>query len=664
MPHVMSQEQLINHVTANNQFSSGVAALQDGRLFFTYTSLTNNTFEFEDIWGRAATIGADGRLSFLDATILSEGDRGRQQHVQAWAGPFFSNPGNSDNFLLSYTDAVPIGITLTAPGTVIRTVQSVGQDGTLNMSAPFVLTSNAPASDFRVIASPGDAEAIVLFRQSPPSGSGSDINYIAQINLDAVTTTGFAIRNAIPLAQSIDVRGENEPDAARIAGLDGSVFLSVWANQSAGAPFSARVIGFDGSGAPVAGVETAFAATQGRGGRTTSVSLDDDIEIEALADGTLVAIYEQRVNSALLNTDEIAATVLTVNGDLSVSFGTTTLVGSFSGDSDLAALAMKDGRLLVAWHTAGVDGLDVYATLGTPDGAGGLIFETPFLVNDQTRNDQRDVSMTQLADGRVVFTYTSSDFGLGDFSGLSVVSRVMTLDPIPGVQRTGSDMNDTLSGGLGPDRLDGGLGNDTLYGGDGPDTLIGGEGDDLIFGGASAADLRDVIFGGAGNDRIDAGYGNDQVYGGDGNDTVEGGFGVDEIIGQGGDDVLTGSAFSDLIFGGDGDDFINGGFGSDRVNGGAGADRFYHLGIADHGSDWIQDYSSADGDVLVWGGGAATRAQFQVNTTETAGAGAAGVEEAFVIYRPTGQILWALVDGGAQGAINLQIGGQVFDLLA
>jgi len=224
--------------------------------------------------------------------------------------------------------------------------------------------------------------------------------------------------------------------------------------------------------------------------------------------------------------------------------------------------------------------------------------------------------------------------------------------------------DDTLIGGAGDDILRGDAGNDSIRGGDGADTLNGGDGDDVILGGTSAFDLRDVIYGGLGNDRIDAGHGNDQVFGGDGNDTVEGGFGVDEIIGQGGDDVLTGSAFSDLIFGGDGNDFINGGFVSDRVNGGAGADRFYHLGIADHGSDWIQDYSAAGGDVLVWGGGAATRSQFQVNTTQTAGAGAAGVDEAFVIYRPTGQILGALVDGDAQGAINLQIGGQVFDLLA
>ncbi|MCX7567996.1 hypothetical protein OS189_16760 [Sulfitobacter sp. F26169L] len=147
-----------------------------------------------------------------------------------------------------------------------------------------------------------------------------------------------------------------------------------------------------------------------------------------------------------------------------------------------------------------------------------------------------------------------------------------------------------------------------------------------------------------------------------GDDTIAGGFGGDTVIGGGGDDVLTGSALGDVIFGSDGDDFINGGFGFDRVNGGAGADEFFHLGISDHGSDWIQDYDSAVGDVLVFGNTNATRAQFQINTTTTPTAGDPDVEEAFVIYRPTGQIMWALIDGAGQDAINLRIGGEIYDL--
>ncbi len=85
--------------------------------------------------------------------------------------------------------------------------------------------------------------------------------------------------------------------------------------------------------------------------------------------------------------------------------------------------------------------------------------------------------------------------------------------------------------------------------------------------------------------------------------------------------------------------------------------------MADHGSDWVQDYSAADGDVLQFGQ-AGSVDDFQVNIIETPDAGTAGVAEAFVIYRPTGQILWALVDGAAQSQITLLMGGVEYDLLA
>lgn len=225
---------------------------------------------------------------------------------------------------------------------------------------------------------------------------------------------------------------------------------------------------------------------------------------------------------------------------------------------------------------------------------------------------------------------------------------------------------DLLGGAAGNDSLEGGTGDDTLRGGDGLDTLLGGDGADSILGGETTADLRDLIYGGAGNDTIDGGYGNDSVSGDDGNDSVDGNFGADTLIGNAGNDTLNGGPLADLLFGGPGDDFLNGGFGSDRLNGGTGADHFYHLGIATHGSDWIQDYTAADGDVLQFGNAAAKASQFQVNYAETAGTGMAGVAEAFVIYKPTGQIIWALVDGAAQSHIELQIGSSpvLHDLLA
>jgi Ca2+-binding RTX toxin-like protein len=250
--------------------------------------------------------------------------------------------------------------------------------------------------------------------------------------------------------------------------------------------------------------------------------------------------------------------------------------------------------------------------------------------------------------------------------------QVPGLAPVNGQALAGGTAADTLEGGAADDILRGfdgadvlrGMGaDDWLFGGDGADTLNAGSGDDHVVGGATQADLRDVVYGGAGDDAVDGGYGNDLIYGGEGQDTLEGGFGVDELIGQQGDDQLSGGAWSDLIYGGEGNDFLNGGFGYDRLNGGAGADRFFHLGIFDHGSDWVQDYSSAEGDVLVWGQGLTSVTNFQVNFADTAGAGQAGVSEAFVIWKPTGQIIWALVDGAAQTDINLMMAGQVYDLL-
>jgi Ca2+-binding RTX toxin-like protein len=234
---------------------------------------------------------------------------------------------------------------------------------------------------------------------------------------------------------------------------------------------------------------------------------------------------------------------------------------------------------------------------------------------------------------------------------------------------TGNALDNVLHGMRGNDRIVAGAGNDNLFGGDGADTLNAGDGDDLIFGGETSRDLRDLVFAGAGNDSIDAGYGNDEIFGQSGNDTVAGGFGSDTLQGQDGNDVLTGSALSDLVFGNAGDDFVNGGFGHDRINGGTGADRFFHLGILDHGSDFIQDYSATQGDLLLFGIPGATRSQFQVNISDAVAldgekAGDDIVQEAFVIYRPTGQIMWALIDGAGQSSINLQLGSDVFDLLA
>ena len=168
-----------------------------------------------------------------------------------------------------------------------------------------------------------------------------------------------------------------------------------------------------------------------------------------------------------------------------------------------------------------------------------------------------------------------------------------------------------------------------------------------------------VINGTAASDTIIAGDADDFIFGGAGRDVITGGFGADQINGESGGDSLTGSARADVLIGGAGDDFLNGGWGFDRLTGGEGADRFFHLGVPDHGSDWVMDYSASEGDVLVFGG-SATAEDFIVQYAATEGAGADWTREAFVTYIPTGEILWALVDGeGEEILLRLSDGSEV-----
>ena len=72
--------------------------------------------------------------------------------------------------------------------------------------------------------------------------------------------------------------------------------------------------------------------------------------------------------------------------------------------------------------------------------------------------------------------------------------------------------------------------------------------------------------------------------------------------------------------------------------------------------------------MLVFGDLSAPREDFHVTMANTPRAGADDVAEAFVIYRPTDpverQIMWALVDGDGNDSINIQLNGQIYDLLA
>jgi Ca2+-binding RTX toxin-like protein len=157
----------------------------------------------------------------------------------------------------------------------------------------------------------------------------------------------------------------------------------------------------------------------------------------------------------------------------------------------------------------------------------------------------------------------------------------------------------TLEGGPGDDELESGPGTggrayNVLRGGEGRDTLIGRTGVDVLDGGPGGDDL----VGGVGRDRVDyasrsapltisidgaaddgeAGEGDlvdstvEEVVGGGGNDHLTGSPAVDRLLGGPGDDTLDGLAGGDTLVGGPDDDVHNGGDGSDTFVAGAAGD--------------------------------------------------------------------------------------------
>jgi Ca2+-binding RTX toxin-like protein len=120
----------------------------------------------------------------------------------------------------------------------------------------------------------------------------------------------------------------------------------------------------------------------------------------------------------------------------------------------------------------------------------------------------------------------------------------------------GSGYNDTLAGDGAANRLDGGDGDDALSGGDGDDTLAGGAGRDTLMGGLGA----DSLDGGDGVDTADYGSSNAAVYVDLSKLTAQSGghaqgdilTNIENVVGSGFDDTLSGNAAANVLDGGAG----------------------------------------------------------------------------------------------------------------
>jgi Ca2+-binding RTX toxin-like protein len=125
--------------------------------------------------------------------------------------------------------------------------------------------------------------------------------------------------------------------------------------------------------------------------------------------------------------------------------------------------------------------------------------------------------------------------------------------------------------------------------------LIGDSGNNTITGSLFQNYLRgmdgdDSISGGSGFDDINGNQGNDTAHGNGGDDWVVGGKGDDLLYGDAGNDQVLGNLGNDTLDGGIGDDTIRGGQGDDVIFGGPGNDFL----SGDRGNDTLTGGPGAD----------------------------------------------------------------------
>ena len=119
-------------------------------------------------------------------------------------------------------------------------------------------------------------------------------------------------------------------------------------------------------------------------------------------------------------------------------------------------------------------------------------------------------------------------------------------------------------------------GDDVIRGGPGPDVIVGLDGDDEVYGLGGG----DSLCAGGGDDRVDGGPGVDYVASGDGSDQASGGGGSDFVAEDHSLSTLAGTgtdSSADSFSGGGGDDVIADDPGEDALDGGPGSDTFFGL---------------------------------------------------------------------------------------
>lgn len=504
-PDKWGSEFLVNTTTSQNQQESSVTALGDGKFVVVWEDNSSSGGDTSSLAVRGQIFNADGSTS------------GSEFLVNTTTANFQGLPSVSalanGAFVAVWHDGSASGDDTS--GIAIR-AQIFSSDGSTSGSEFVANTTTSSHQSNPVVCGLADGRFVIGWKDE--SGTSPDVR--AQIfNADGTKAGSEFLVNTTTNDSQEEIDISARPDGG---------FVASWSDHSAtggdvtGAAMRAQV--YDADGATVGGEFLVNTTTS----NNQSVS-----SVATLSSGGFVIAWTDTSSSGGDTSGAaVRAQIFDPDGTASGSeFLVNTTTTANQREPEVTALA--DGRFVVSWADGSLSSDDPsnYATRAQIFGADGIKSGSEFLVNTTTTNQQFDVALTTLCDGRFVATWSDYSRSGGDTSECAIRGQIF--EP--------RETAMSWSGMRDDDQCVGTTFDDTLQGRDGDDTIQGGNG-------------RDIINGNGGADSILGENGNDLMSGDGGNDTLRGGFGFDELIGGAGNDSLDGEAGPDTMLGGAGDD--------------------------------------------------------------------------------------------------------------
>jgi VCBS repeat-containing protein len=591
-------------VHPNNQYELTVAA-SDGT-FATSQAVTvsvTNVNEAPVATNSLALLSLNTATSFSGVLTVSDVDNLNSSLVSAiTTGPqhgtvtLGANQSYTYTPTAGYTGADSFSFSATDSGglTSNNATVSINMDGKLSFTGPDTIvntftvgTQFEDASVTNPIAALQDGGFVVTWTSNGQDGSGGGI--YGQ-RFAANSSNGASRFDKVGSEFRINSTVAGDQRLASITGLSDGGFVAAWTNyQDADAPniFGQR---YSANGGAV-GSEFRI--------NTNTLDTQDNVTLSGLSDGGFVATwssFNQDGSGSGIYGQRYAPNGSAVGGEFRIN--TTTNGGQFAP----SVSNLSDGGFVVAWASNQIAGQG-YDTYGQRYASDGTAAGSEFLINSALANDQLFSSVAGLSDGSFVATWSSLNqdgsgwgvYGKHYANNGTTIGVEFKINTTAAGDQLYSSVSDLADGGFivtwtGADGS--GLGvYGQRYAADG--SAVGGEfrinnnigGDQWL---PEVVGLSDGSF--VTVWRNSQGGGDEIFINATANMSISRNIG-----GTDGNDVLIGGNAADQLSGGAGNDILRGGTFSDMLTGGTGNDTFVFSGISDRGvtGDTITDFSKS-----------------------------------------------------------------------